>query len=119
MLSIRGPRAYVLTDGRRIDCRENLTRENRVRGETIANKILTREELRQRVAEWRRGGDSITLANGGFGLVHVGHARYLRAAKQLGGRLNVAVTSDASLRARKGQGRPRLLESGRAGMKAA
>jgi len=119
MLSIRGPRAYVLTDGRRIDCRENLTRENRVRGETIANKILTREELRQRVAEWRRGGDSITLANGGFDLLHVGHVRYLRAAKQLGGRLIVAVNSDASVRALKGEGRPLVLESERAEIMAA
>jgi len=119
MLSIRGPRAYVLTDGRRIDCRENLTRENRVRGETIANKILTREELRQRVAEWRRGGDSITLANGGLDLLHVGHVRYLRAAKQLGGRLIVAVNSDASVRALKGEGRPLVLESERAEIMAA
>jgi len=96
-----------------------LTRKNRVRGETIANKILTREELRQRVAEWRRGGDSITLANGGFDLLHVGHVRYLRAAKHLGGRLIVAVNSDASVRALKGEGRPLVLESERAEIVAA
>ena len=40
---------------------------------------------KQQVAEWRRAGESITLANGGFDLLHVGHVRYLRAAKQLGG----------------------------------
>src|SRR5216684_6381476 len=119
MLSIRGPRAYVLTDGRRIDCRENLTRENRVRGETIANKILTREELRQRVAEWRRGGDSITLANGCFDLLHVGHVRYLRAAKQLGGRLVVAINSDDSVRTLKGEGRPLMPAEERAEILAA
>jgi rfaE bifunctional protein nucleotidyltransferase chain/domain len=72
----------------------------------IANKILTREELRQWVAEWRRAGDPITLANGGFDLLHVGHVRYLRAAKRLGGRLVVAVNSDASVRTLKGEGRP-------------
>jgi rfaE bifunctional protein nucleotidyltransferase chain/domain len=38
----------------------------------------------------------------------VGHVRYLRAAKQLGGRLIVAVNSDASTRALKGDGRPRV-----------
>jgi len=38
----------------------------------------------------------------------VGHVRYLRAAKQLGGRLIVAVNSDASTRALKGEGRPRV-----------
>jgi D-glycero-beta-D-manno-heptose 1-phosphate adenylyltransferase len=38
----------------------------------------------------------------------VGHVRYLRAARQLGGRLIVAVDSDASTRALKGEGRPRV-----------
>ena len=69
-------------------------------------KILNREALRQRVAEWRHSGESITLANGAFDLLHVGHVRYLRAAKALGGRLIVAVNSDQSVRALKGEGRP-------------
>lgn len=46
------------------------------------------------------------LANGGFDLLHVGHVRYLTAAKALGGKLVVAVNSDASVRALKGEGRP-------------
>jgi rfaE bifunctional protein nucleotidyltransferase chain/domain len=62
--------------------------------------------LQEQVTEWRRAGDAITLSNGGFDLLHVGHVRYLRAAKQLGGRLVVAVNSDASVRALKGEGRP-------------
>ena len=66
------------------------------------------------MAEWRRAGDSITLANGGFDLLHVGHVRYLRAAKQLGGRLIVAVNSDASVRVLKGDGRPLVPEEERA-----
>jgi rfaE bifunctional protein nucleotidyltransferase chain/domain len=70
------------------------------------NKILSREELRQRVEEWRRAGESITLANGNFDLLHVGHVRYLRGAKALGGRLVVAINSDKSVRALKGEGRP-------------
>src|ERR1700719_4247538 len=69
-------------------------------------KILSREELKQRVAAWRQAGDSITLANGCFDLLHVGHIRYLHAAKQLGGRLIVAINSDDSVRALKGEGRP-------------
>lgn len=56
--------------------------------------------------EWRRAGDPITLANGNFDLLHVGHIRYLRGAKALGGRLIVAINSDASVRALKGDGRP-------------
>jgi D-glycero-beta-D-manno-heptose 1-phosphate adenylyltransferase len=70
------------------------------------NKILSREELRQRVEEWRRTGEPITLANGNFDLLHVGHVRYLRGAKALGGRLVVAINSDESVRALKGDGRP-------------
>jgi D-glycero-beta-D-manno-heptose 1-phosphate adenylyltransferase len=69
-------------------------------------KILNREGLKQRVAEWRQAGDSVTLANGCFDLLHVGHVRYLHAAKQLGGRLIVAINSDDSVRALKGEGRP-------------
>jgi D-glycero-beta-D-manno-heptose 1-phosphate adenylyltransferase len=85
----------------------------------IANKVLSREQLRRRVAEWRCSGDSITLANGGFDLLHVGHVRYLRAAKQLGGRLIVAVNSDASVQALKGEGRPLVPEAERAEILAA
>jgi len=70
------------------------------------SKILSREELRQRVEQWRRAGEPITLANGGFDLLHVGHVRYLRGAKALGGRLVVAINSDESVRALKGEGRP-------------
>jgi D-glycero-beta-D-manno-heptose 1-phosphate adenylyltransferase len=69
-------------------------------------KILSREQLRARVDEWRRAGECITLANGGFDLLHVGHVRYLRGAKALGGKLVVAVNSDESVRALKGEGRP-------------
>jgi rfaE bifunctional protein nucleotidyltransferase chain/domain len=69
-------------------------------------KILSREELKQRVAAWKRAGEAITLANGCFDLLHVGHVRYLRAAKELGGRLIVAINSDESVRALKGEGRP-------------
>jgi len=85
----------------------------------IVKKIFTREELQQQVTEWRQAGDSITLANGGFDLLHVGHVRYLRAAKQLGGRLVVAVNSDLSVRNLKGDGRPLVPEDERAEILAA
>jgi len=83
-------------------------RQDRIesREEIIREKILGREQLRQRAAEWRAAGESLILANGGFDLLHVGHVRYLHAAKQLGGRLIVAVNSDESMRSLKGQGRP-------------
>jgi len=58
------------------------------------------------VQSWRAQGDKITLANGCFDVFHVGHVRYLHAAKQLGGRLVVAINSDDSVRKLKGEGRP-------------
>ena len=72
----------------------------------MSEKILNRNELQRRVAEWRRAGERITLANGCFDLLHVGHVRYLHAAKKLGGRLVVAVNADESVRMLKGEGRP-------------
>jgi D-glycero-beta-D-manno-heptose 1-phosphate adenylyltransferase len=84
-----------------------------------AQKILNREELKQRVAAWRQAGDCVTLANGCFDLLHVGHVRYLRAAKQLGGRLVVAINSDESVRALKGAGRPLMPAEERAEILAA
>lgn len=71
------------------------------------------------MAEWRRSGQSVTLANGCFDLLHVGHVRYLRAAKQLGGKLIVAVNSDESVRALKGEGRPLMPAEERAEILAA
>jgi len=71
-----------------------------------SSKIVGREELHHRVQSWRAQGDKITLANGCFDVFHVGHVRYLHAAKQLGGRLVVAINSDDSVRKLKGEGRP-------------
>ncbi len=71
-----------------------------------AQKILSRDALRERVAEWRRAGIQVVLANGCFDLVHVGHVRYLQGAKVLGGKLVVAINADDSVRQIKGEGRP-------------
>jgi rfaE bifunctional protein nucleotidyltransferase chain/domain len=83
------------------------------------NKILNRQELQRQVAEWRKLGDAIILANGCFDLLHVGHVRYLRGAKELGGRLIVAINSDKSVRALKGEGRPLMPAAERAEILAA
>jgi rfaE bifunctional protein nucleotidyltransferase chain/domain len=82
-------------------------------------KILNREQLRHRVEEWRRTGERVILANGNFDLLHVGHVRYLSGAKALGGKLVVAINSDASVRALKGEGRPIMPEDERAEIVAA
>jgi D-glycero-beta-D-manno-heptose 1-phosphate adenylyltransferase len=83
------------------------------------SKILSRSDLRQHVEEWRRAGERITLANGNFDLLHVGHVRYLQGAKALGGKLVVAINSDDSVRALKGEGRPVMPEQERAEIVAA
>ncbi len=85
----------------------------------MTSKILSRDNLQKQVAEWRKAGDSITLANGCFDLLHVGHVRYLKAAKALGGRLIVAVNADESVRALKGKGRPIMPDAERAEILAA
>jgi rfaE bifunctional protein nucleotidyltransferase chain/domain len=83
------------------------------------NKIVSREQLRQRVEAWRRAGEQIVMANGGFDVMHVGHVRYLQAAKALGGKLIVAVNSDESVRKLKGEGRPVMPDGERAEILAA
>jgi rfaE bifunctional protein nucleotidyltransferase chain/domain len=82
-------------------------------------KVVGREQLRRLVEEWRRAGESVTLANGCFDLLHVGHVRYLHGAKQLGGRVVVAVNSDDSVRTLKGEGRPLMPAEERAEILAA
>jgi len=83
------------------------------------SKIVSREELRRRVENWRARGDQITLANGCFDVLHVGHVRYLHAAKELGGRFIVAINSDESVRMLKGKGRPLMPANERAEILAA
>jgi rfaE bifunctional protein nucleotidyltransferase chain/domain len=82
-------------------------------------KILSRDELKRQIKSWRKHNEKITLANGAFDLLHVGHIRYLRAAKQLGGKLIVAVNSDVSVRALKGNARPLMPAEERAEILAA
>ena len=86
---------------------------------TANGKILNRAQLRTQVERWRHAGERITLANGNFDLLHVGHVRYLRGAKQLGGKLIVAINSDKSVQALKGPGRPIMPEQERAEIVAA
>jgi D-glycero-beta-D-manno-heptose 1-phosphate adenylyltransferase len=85
----------------------------------LRKKVYNREQLKDQVGRWRGAGDKITLANGCFDLLHVGHVRYLRAAKDLGGRLVLAINSDESVRALKGEGRPLMPAEERAEILAA
>src|SRR4051812_13052026 len=82
-------------------------------------KLVTREQLKQRVAGWRSAVEKIILTNGCFDVLHVGHVRYLHGAKQLGGRVVVGVNADDTVRQLKGEGRPRVPAAERAEVLAA
>jgi D-glycero-beta-D-manno-heptose 1-phosphate adenylyltransferase len=82
-------------------------------------KIVSREGLHAILEEHRRAGRKIVFANGVFDLLHVGHVRYLQAARAEGDLLVVGINSDASTRKLKGDGRPILTERARAALVAA
>lgn len=68
--------------------------------------LVSVEEAERLASAWRGQGKRLVLANGCFDLLHVGHVRYLRAARALGDALVVGLNSDASVRRIKGPGRP-------------
>ena len=76
--------------------------------------VLGIEEASRWADAQRQAGRRIVLANGVFDLLHVGHVRYLGAARALGDVLVVALNSDASVRRLKGQGRPIMSAAERA-----
>ena len=82
-------------------------------------EILTREALLKRVREDRERGLTHAFANGAFDLLHVGHIRYLEAAKRQADRLIVAINDDESVRGLKGPSRPVLTQADRAELVAA
>jgi rfaE bifunctional protein nucleotidyltransferase chain/domain len=82
-------------------------------------KIRSLEDLRREVEAARARHQCIVLANGCFDLLHVGHVRYLQAARELGDLLIVGVNSDAAVRALKGEGRPLMPAEERAEIVAA
>lgn len=69
---------------------------------------MERDRLIERIKIARTNGASIVFANGCFDVLHVGHVRYLEAAKALGDFLIVAVNSDEQAHLLKGEGRPLL-----------
>jgi D-beta-D-heptose 7-phosphate kinase/D-beta-D-heptose 1-phosphate adenosyltransferase len=81
--------------------------------------LLEPEEVRRVRASLRAQGRRLVFTNGCFDILHVGHVRYLEAARSLGDALLVAINSDRSVRALKGAGRPVMNERERAEMLAA
>ena len=77
-------------------------------------KLKKLDELKLIVENARSSGKRIVFANGCFDVLHVGHIRYLKEARELGDVLIVALNSDSSVRRLKGKGRPILDEISRA-----
>jgi len=86
---------------------------------TMAKIEPDRSSLSRLLDAERAAGRTIVLANGCFDLLHVGHVRYLEAAKREGDVLVVAINSDESVRRNKGAGRPLVPEGERAEVLAA
>ena len=82
--------------------------------QNATSRILDRNRLIARVAIAKKHGARVVLANGCFDLLHVGHVRYLEAAKALGDLLVVGVNADEQVRVQKGEGRPFVGERERA-----
>lgn len=85
----------------------------------MRKKIISLEELSPRAKELRTRGKKIVATNGCFDLLHVGHVRYLEAARARGDCLIVGVNGDQSVRDLKGAGRPVNKENDRAEVVAA
>jgi D-beta-D-heptose 7-phosphate kinase/D-beta-D-heptose 1-phosphate adenosyltransferase len=83
------------------------------------SKILTRSEMERLAEAWAQDGSTTVFTNGCFDLLHVGHTRYLQAARALGDRLVLGLNSDASVQGLKGPNRPILPQDERAELLAA
>jgi D-glycero-beta-D-manno-heptose 1-phosphate adenylyltransferase len=78
------------------------------------DKILSREALVAVIARRREAGHRVVFANGCFDLLHVGHVRYLAAARALGDTLVVGINADDAVRQLKGPARPVMPDTERA-----
>jgi rfaE bifunctional protein nucleotidyltransferase chain/domain len=72
------------------------------------------EDLARERPAWRAAGRRVVLTNGCFDLLHPGHVALLEAARREGDLLVVALNSDASVRALKGERRPVVPQGERA-----
>jgi rfaE bifunctional protein nucleotidyltransferase chain/domain len=84
-----------------------------------SDKVVSLEKLQQRANDLRAAEKKIVVTNGCFDLLHVGHVRYLNAARALGDALIVGINGDQSVRELKGAGRPVNNEKDRAEIVAA
>ena len=80
----------------------------------MLSKIVTLKDLVQKVGDFRKSGKRVVFTNGCFDILHVGHVRYLAAARSEGDILVVGLNSDESVRSIKGGKRPIVCQDQRA-----
>ena len=85
----------------------------------MKKKIIDADRAAAISTELRENGRRLVFTNGCFDLLHLGHVRYLEAARALGDALMVAINGDESVRALKGENRPLNREAERAELIAA
>jgi rfaE bifunctional protein nucleotidyltransferase chain/domain len=85
----------------------------------MSPKIINAKNLAEVAEEMKARGRKLVFTNGCFDLLHVGHVRYLEAARALGDALAVGINGDESVRSLKGAGRPINVEADRAEVLAA
>ena len=87
--------------------------------EDYRSKIKSLEQVKKEIDRLKSKGKRVVFTNGCFDILHPGHTRYLHAARTLGDYLVVAVNTDQSVRAIKGEGRPILSQDARTELLAA
>ena len=84
--------------------------------EVIQQKILSSDQLEQKLALWRMQGKKVVFTNGCFDILHLGHVDYLSKAADFGDYLVIGLNTDASVSKLKGLSRPVNPEQARAGI---
>jgi D-beta-D-heptose 7-phosphate kinase/D-beta-D-heptose 1-phosphate adenosyltransferase len=85
-----------------------------IRADLIKEKIVTIEQLKPKIAQWRGKGKTVAFTNGVFDVLHAGHIASLSQAAAAACYLVVALNTDASVKRLKGESRPINSEGDRA-----
>jgi rfaE bifunctional protein nucleotidyltransferase chain/domain len=87
--------------------------------EKTENKILSPDELKNKIQLWQSEGEKVVFSNGCFDILHLGHIDYLEKARGKGDRLVIGLNTDSSVKKLKGELRPINEQTARARVLAA
>ena len=72
----------------------------------LEEKLLSPNNLKEKILKWKKNNDKIVFTNGCFDLLHPGHVAYLYEAASLGNKLIIGLNTDQSVKKLKGEARP-------------